>query len=136
MGESIGDMAIDDDPLVARSANKPKFSVSRALCFLTGSTRVLRYFYAGRRMFGSPRFLSLAVDASRVSRKKMLLTAMALPTNIAMWAPPQAPSAASCQWLACRLRAWAQGPNFGAPDFLRTKHRTSLCRTVLLDFSF
>lgn len=103
-------------PIADRATAKPRFSVSNAIAFLTGSGRALRYFYACRRKFISPDFLSIAVDASRISRKKVLLSVMALPTNAAMWAPPQV-GIAHCAWyLAPELARLMAGPE-GRTEF-------------------
>lgn len=87
----VEDRAIGD-PFAGAAKAKPRFSVSKAISFLTGSRKVLRYFFAARRKFASPDFLSIAINASRVARKKVSLTVMAKPDNVAMWAPPQAGS--------------------------------------------
>ena len=49
-----------------------------------------RYFLASRRAFQSRRVLHVALDASRVGNRNLMGTAVALPSNLAAWCPPQA----------------------------------------------
>ncbi len=39
--------------------------------------------------FRNPQYLSIAVDASRLGKRSVLLGAAALPSNLAAWMPPQ-----------------------------------------------
>lgn len=52
--------------------------------------RLQRYFFVGRSVFEDAGCISLAVDASRVSKQAVTLVAICRPDNQAMWAPPQA----------------------------------------------
>lgn len=73
--------------VVGKAGNK--FSICKAVSFISGGRKLLKYFMSARRAFSRPQFLSVAVDASRIARKGMLLTVLALSSNLAMWAPPQ-----------------------------------------------
>lgn len=80
-----------------RSTTKPHFSVARAVSFMHGGRKLIKYFLAGRRAFAKATFVSMAVDASRVARRKTLLGVLALPGNVAMWATPQATGGLACR---------------------------------------
>lgn len=72
-------------------AAAPKFKLSSAVAFLSGDRKVIKYFLAGRQAFHrNVQFLGAAVDASRVARKKVLVTVLTQPSNLCFWAPPQA----------------------------------------------
>lgn len=73
--------------------------------------KLFRYFMAGRAAFdvdrrtewndfGAGVSQSVAIDASRVSKRKVNLVLLAREDNTAMWAPPQAPQRAlNSAWL-------------------------------------
>jgi hypothetical protein len=55
----------------------------------SGNKLMLRYYLVSRRAFHGAQYLSVSVDASRLSRRGMLLGVACLPTNVAAWLPPQ-----------------------------------------------
>ena len=61
----------------------------------SGRRRMLRYYYAARRTFQTPKYLSMSVDGSRLARKSLLVGAICTPSNEAAWCPPQAPGCQS-----------------------------------------
>lgn len=73
----------------ASGEKRPRFSLAAAVAWYQGSRKAIKYFYAGRRCFRDQLFVSMAVDASRLSRKAVMLGALATPANVATWAPPQ-----------------------------------------------
>lgn len=56
---------------------------------LTKERYLHRYFLACRRAFEMPQLCSMSVDFSRVGGHATMLGAIALPNNLAVWAPPQ-----------------------------------------------
>ncbi len=51
-----------------------------------------RYMLEGRNHFGSEEAassISISVDAGRIGKRNRMLMALAMPSNMAMWAPPQ-----------------------------------------------
>lgn len=52
--------------------------------------KLLQYYLAGRKVFSSARNFSLAVDASRVGQRPLMMGIAATPGNIGFWLPPQA----------------------------------------------
>jgi hypothetical protein len=52
--------------------------------------QVLKYMLAGRKVFSDSSCISLAIDASRVAKKKKLVGLVGSPNNKVMFAPPVA----------------------------------------------
>lgn len=64
--------------------------IIKAFGLQSGNRKALRYYLACRRAFTGAQVISVAIDASRLSRKQVLLGCIATPENLAAWMPPQA----------------------------------------------
>lgn len=93
-GACQGDAALSAEAHGDKFSQNQKFKGLRAklLKFANrdGKGLVVKYFFSGRRHFDQARAVSYTCDATRMGKVQVLDGAMSLPTNIFMWAPPQA----------------------------------------------
>lgn len=98
---------------VARSARSASQNARFGKLSKAASRRILdnrkdlvcRYFFAGRKSFEQKGVLSLSTDATRLGKRSVLVTALALPDNTMMWTPPQALRGVGAAAVASRHRA-------------------------------
>ena len=70
------------------SAAQERYSTTFAYAY-DRSTSTQRYCFYSRRLAGLSTDIGLTVDASRVSKKQVLLGFTTTPSNLASWLPPQ-----------------------------------------------
>lgn len=86
----------------------------------------VKYLISGRRAFEKQRVFSFATDASRVAYRGRQNLAFALPSNIVVWAPPQA---LVVDWSGAQGNSWGR-TGFEQPVFLLCRGSLFLYRVL------
>lgn len=93
----MGQSRLDHERSKRRLKKKGRFAIKVAR--VVGQSRcIAKYFFCTRRVFHRPHHLSIAVDASRVSKKDYLVGAAGLPNGVLVWLPPQATYVCALVW--------------------------------------